>query len=71
MATLEGVEKRISRDLEYQRVLNHEMARLIAFAHHAPNKMPKYKPPLTDQEAADEIAQAKVRGFFMSRMAKG
>lgn len=67
VAALDGVEKRISREFEHKRILNHELARLVAYAQHAPNKMPKYKPPQTNEEAADEIAQAKVRGFFMAR----
>lgn len=68
---LEGFEKRTMRDFEHQRALNHEMAGLVAFAHHSPNKIPRYKPVRTESEAADDLAQAKVRGFFMARANRG
>ena len=54
-------------DVETQRALNHELARLIAFAVHQPNKMPEYSamksPDLDRSSRADDET---VRGFFMA-----
>jgi hypothetical protein len=59
-------------DFEERRALNYEMASLVAFAHHDPKAMPKYKPTGKATPENDELAQAQVRGFLMSlAMKKG
>ena len=48
------------------------MATLIWYVHHAPKKMPAYKPVGEDRtEQSDAVAQEKVRGYLMALAMKG
>lgn len=61
-----GVEKaRAENDIARQR--NYELATLVAFAFHDPEKMPKFGGAAQDEkQVSDEVAHAQVRGFFMA-----
>ena len=66
MVILEGDYKRRMREHDDARVRNYELANWISYAHHEPNKMPKFQAtPDRDKEASDAVAQEKVRGFFI------
>lgn len=43
---------RHDREFEDRRQLDHHLAGLIAYAHHQPDKMPKYKRPAPRRERA-------------------
>jgi hypothetical protein len=61
-----GVEKaRAENDIARQR--NYELATLVAYAFHDPEKMPKFGGSAQDEkQVSDEVAHAQVRGFFMA-----
>ena len=54
------------RDHDDERIRNFELAKLISYAHHKPNKMPSFKPTENKTELkSDALAQAQVRGYFI------
>ena len=58
---------REEREFEQSRILNFELANLIAHAHHQPDKMPKYVPHGAEkQKTTDEGEQARARGAFIA-----
>ena len=58
---------REERDFEQSRVLNFELAGLISYAHHQPDKIPKYVPHGAEkQKTTDEGEQARARGAFIA-----
>ncbi|WP_408635470.1 hypothetical protein [Pontibaca salina] len=55
-------------EIDRQRFMHHEAARLMAYAFHDPGKMPEFKSikaPEKKPKVSDEADQARVRGFFM------
>jgi len=66
---LRAQEKQREADFERQRWLNHELAGLIALAHHEPRKLPEYKPVLgaaNIDRAPTEQDNARMRAFWMN-----
>lgn len=52
-------------------MLNHEAAVLNSYAHHAPGKMPKYRPPRDERRPMDQgAALANARGYFRTMAAR-
>ncbi len=74
MAILDADGARRTRDWDEARFLAHYAASLTAFAHHDPKKMPEFQPTgaaaKPERPVDQEIAQAKVRGWFMARARK-
>ncbi|AZB65284.1 hypothetical protein EBL87_15295 [Cereibacter sphaeroides] len=72
VSILEGDYKRRRREIEDRRVLQHELATLVAFAFHQPGKMPDYKPPAEASAPPPRKAEAgwdadheRVRGLLI------
>lgn len=64
---LDANRAREEREFEQSRMLNFELANLIAHAHHQPDKMPKYAPHAAEKKkVSDEADQARARGAFIS-----
>lgn len=60
----------MQRRFEERRLLNSEVANLIAYAFHQPDKIPKYEPLHQERrEKSTEADDAYVRAFFIG-MAK-
>lgn len=63
---IKAASERMRRDFEERRVLNTELANLVAFAFHSPGKIPAYKPMGGVQhEESNEADDAYVRAFFI------
>lgn len=63
---LQADDARILAAFEHNRVLNHELAQLIAFAMHEPKKMPSYKPINSKKTPkATQADEDRVRAFFI------
>ena len=66
MTILDGEQKRRLRDHDDARARLHELAMLVSYAHHQPDKMPKFKPTRDSNKAqSDTVAQEQVRGYFI------
>jgi hypothetical protein len=61
---LDGEQKRRLRHHDDARARNYEFAGLISYAHHNPQKMPKFE-PTGAPKVSDELAHEQVRGFFI------
>ncbi|AMJ46176.1 hypothetical protein APX01_01075 [Cereibacter sphaeroides] len=78
LGVLEGDYKRRRREIEDRRVLQHELATLVAFAFHQPSKMPDYKPPAEASapparkaETACDTDHERVRGLLIGMALRG
>jgi hypothetical protein len=64
---LDNDRKRRVREHDDARARSYEMATLVSYAFHSPNKMPKFKPSRLEREAlSDEAAQAHVRAHLIA-----
>lgn len=62
---MKAYASRKQNEIETQRALNFELARLVAFAFHDPKKMPEYKAASkADDKKSSEVNDAKVSAFF-------
>lgn len=63
---LRGSAAKMQAENELARQRNYELAQLIAYAHHDPSKMPEYNDGSKKPEVPDDVAQMKVRAYFMA-----
>ncbi|MGP3699848.1 hypothetical protein [Rhodobacter sp. NSM] len=75
---LDGDYKRRRREIEDRRVLQHELATLVAFAFHQPGRIPDYKapaevdaPPPRKAEAGWDADHEQVRGLLIGMVLRG
>lgn len=67
---VKATSARRQRRFEEERLLNSELANLVAFAYHQPKQIPKYEPlQQARREEPSEADDAYVRAFFIG-MAK-
>ncbi|MGP3699190.1 hypothetical protein [Rhodobacter sp. NSM] len=78
MSILDGDYKRRRREIEDRRVLQHELATLVAFAFHQPDKIPEYKPPAEVDAPPPQKAEGgwdadheRVRGVLIGMALRG
>jgi hypothetical protein len=64
---LDANREREEREFEKSRILNFELANLIAHAHHQPDKIPKYSSNADAKpKKSDEADQARARGALIA-----
>ncbi|MGP3699862.1 hypothetical protein [Rhodobacter sp. NSM] len=75
---LEGDYKRRRREIEDRRVLQHELATLLAFAFHQPGRIPDYRPPaevdappLPKAQGGWDADHERVRGLLIGMALRG
>lgn len=62
---LQAEARRQARDWDERRALNHHLAGLIAYAYHAPGKMPSFEAAGAEAKPVDpEIGNAQVRSYL-------
>lgn len=66
---LRGRAEREAQAFERSRILNHELAGLVAMAMHNPSKLPPYRPVNASREVARQPTEhdtERIRAFFIA-----
>lgn len=76
MAVLEGEGRKMLREFDNRRALNHELACLMACAVNAPDKMPEFTPIGAEQEAEGPAVTSaadlvRAEGYLMALAMRG